>query len=535
MGTQKFNISFIIGAVDNVTMKVMEINDKIQKSFAPFQKVGQAFGLLGAELGLNKIGKALGDVGEKGKAVFNELIAAGIKFAAVLGTVGAAFRYVVMGAAQSANEIRDASERIGISTESFQTLQYAATQSGVELSKLEPVLTKFSQTLGNASEGNNEAAQIFKALGVNIKDSKGHLLSMDEVLPKLADRLSKIENPSVRNAIAMKLFGKEGVRFAQILQGGSEGLEAFKKRAQELGLVLDKDMIDKGAALNNQFEEVELVFSRLRDAVGAELFPVMKQFLTQITEIFVQNRPAIVAFAKSFAEDLPGILKSLADLFVALGAALKPVVVIFQVVTSIFGTANTVFAILAAVITGRLIFAIYALMGALIKLGLISATTPIGLIAIAIGAVILAIMALIRYWTPISEFFKNMSTGWSLLLRGILLLMGPFGWLAAIGLTIYRNWEKIVDLFGAVGDKFSAVKGFLGFGDAAGANAAGASGPPLNVGQSVSDIQNAENSSKSTENRVVVDFNNLPQGTKIKTEKSESPMDLNLGYGMATP
>lgn len=534
MSNQKFNISFIIGAVDNVTMKVMEINDKIQKSFAPFQKVGQAFGLLGAELGLNKIGKALGDVGAKGKAVFDEFINAGLKLAAVLGTVGVAFRYIVMGAAQSANEIKDASERIGISTETFQTLQYAATQSGVEISKLEPVLTKFSQTLGTAAEGNNEAAQVFRALGVHIKDSKGHLLSMDEVLPRLADRLSKIENPSVRNAVAMKLFGKEGVKFAQILGNGSAGLEAFKKRAQELGIVLDKDMIDKGAALNNQFEEVELVFSRLRDAIGAELFPIMKQFLTQLTEIFVTNRPAIVAFAKAFAEDLPGILKSLTDIFTGLYTALKPVIVVMGTIMQVFGAANTIFATIALFITGKLIFSIYALMGALVKLGIVAATTPIGWIAIGIGAVLLAILALIRYWEPIKAFFMGLIDNWSGLLRVVLLFMGPLGWLAAIAVTIYKNWEPIANLFSSIGDKFAKLKGFFGFGGTVTTAVAGAA-PPLNVGQTVSDIRGAEGGARSTENRVVVDFNNLPQGTRIKTEKSESPMDLNLGYGMATP
>lgn len=535
MANQKFNISFVIGAVDNVTLKVMQINERVQKAFAPFQKAGASLGLLGAELGLKKIGAALGNVGEKGKAVFDGFVSAGLRLAAVAGTVAAAFKYVVVGAANTADEIKDASDRIGISSKMFQTLQYAATQSGVRLQKLEPLLTKFSQVIGEASEGSNDAAQIFSTLGVALKGPDGQLRSMDEILPSLADKISKIENPAVRNAVAVKLFGKEGVKFVQVLSDGSQGLADFQKRAEELGIVLGDDLVNDGARLNDQMEEVGLVFSRLRDAAGAELFPVLKDLLTQLTQIFIENRPAIIAFAKSFAQDLPGILKSLMEIFRGLWAAVQPLITIFAAVSKVFGTANVVFTILAGVIVGKLIFSIYALMGALVQLGVITAATPIGWIAIGIGLVVGAIILLLRYWTPITEFFKNMSTGWAVLLRIILFAMGPIGWLAAIGLTVYRNWEPIAKLFSSIGSGISSVAQKLGAFFGFGGNAAGgnpATGSPLNATATALESATAAGGISKTENRIAVDFNNLPAGTRIRTEKAEAPVDLSMGYGM---
>lgn len=537
MANQKFNISFVIGAVDNVTLKVMQINERVQKAFAPFQKAGSALGLLGAELGLKKIGAALGNVGEKGKAVFDGFVSAGLRLAAVAGTVAAAFKYVVGGAAETANEIKDASERIGVSSQMFQTLQYAATQTGVGLQKLEPLLTKFSQVIGEASEGGNEASAIFSALGVSLKGPDGQLRSMDDILPSLADKISKIEQPAVRNAVAVKLFGKEGVKFVQVLADGSKGIDEYRKRAEELGIVLGDDLVNDGAKLNNQIEEVGLVFSRLRDAAGAELFPVLKDLLTQLTQVFIENRPAIIAFAKSFAQDLPGTLKSLAEIFRGLWAAVQPLISIFNGLAKVFGAANVIFTVLAGVIVGKLIFSIYALMGALIKLGVITAATPIGWIAIGIGLVVGAIILLLRYWEPITQFFKNMGTGWAVLLRIILLAMGPIGWLAAIALTIYRNWEPIAKLFSSIGSNIAGAAqklgNFFGFGSGAGATNP-ATGAPLNATATAVETAQAAGGISKTENRIAVDFNNLPPGTRIRTEKAEAPVDLSMGYGMVT-
>ena len=112
MAGQKFNISFVIGAVDNLTTKVMQINDRVNKATAPLGKAKDAFGLLGAELGVNKFGVALGNLGTKGQKVFDEFLSAGAKIAGLGVAIGGGLAYVVKGASDSADAISDASNRI---------------------------------------------------------------------------------------------------------------------------------------------------------------------------------------------------------------------------------------------------------------------------------------------------------------------------------------------------------------------------------------------------------------------------------------
>lgn len=536
MAGQKFNISFVIGAVDNLTTKVMQINDRVNKATAPLGKAKDAFGLLGAELGVNKFGVALGNLGTKGQKVFDEFLSAGAKIAGLGVAIGGGLAYVVKGASDSADAISDASNRIGISRGLFQTLQYASTQSGVSLQKLEPILTKFSANLGTLGDEGSGTQKIFRALGIGFKDAQGQLLPMDAILPKLADKLSSIQNPALRNKIAMELFGKEGVKFTQVLAGGSKGLTDFQKRAESLGLILGDDMINAGAKFNDKFDELSLTFTRLRDSIGAELFPVLSDLMQQIIEVFVANKPAIVEFAKAFAKDLPDTLKAVMNAFKGIAAILKPLVILFKAVSSVFGTTNTVIGILAVAITGKLILAIYALMGAFVQLGIVAAATPIGWIAIAIGLVIAAIAALIVYWEPIKGFFKSMNEGWQMFIAVLGFALGPIGMLVAAGVLVYRNWEPLLELFtsiaGAVSGAASKFAQFFGFGGATGA-ATGAGGAATGAAGVVQQAaQNASTMSK-TESKVVVDFNNLPQGSRIRTEKAETPVDLNMGYSMA--
>jgi hypothetical protein len=292
-------------------------------------------------------------------------------------------------------------------------------------------------------------------------------------------------------------------------------------------------MIKKGAALNDQFEEVQLMFMRLRDVVGAELFPVFKELLTQLTEIFIANKPAIIAFGKAFAENLPSTLKTIAGLFQAIWMVVKPVLFIFEQLSHVFGAANLIFGILAVTIVGKLIFAIYALGGALIQLGLIAATTPIGLIALGIGLVIAAIAALIVYWQPIKAFFLGL---WDIFSRSpIALLLGPLGILVLLGRQLYDNWQPFSDLISGIAAKISAVggavSGFLGIG---GGRPQEAFGPPSGAGAVTQGVRNVPGALNRTENQITIDLNGAPPGTRIKTEKAEAPLDFNMGFGMST-
>ena len=79
--------------------------------------------------------------------------------------------------ADTADLFDKSSLRTGLQVEELQRLNYAAGQSGVELSSLEKSAKKMNERLGEVSEGNKNSIEMFQKLGVAIKDSNGNIIN----------------------------------------------------------------------------------------------------------------------------------------------------------------------------------------------------------------------------------------------------------------------------------------------------------------------------------------------------------------------
>lgn len=513
MSTSKLPISVVISATDNVTVKVMEINQKLAKLTQPLNKLKDSFGLLGKEIGLDKLGSSLTNVGSKAGAFFGSMKSAAVGVAATLATLGIAFRSLVKGAADSADAIGDASKRLGVSTKFFQEFQYAAGQSGIEMDKVESILTKFSKNIGDASVGTGEAVGIFRGFGVSLKDASGKTRGMAEILPELADKFKKIKDPALRNAVAMRLFGKEGVKMAEILEGGSERISKFAAEAEKMGFIIGDDQIEKAGDFNDSWDKLVLSITRARDAFGAELFPVMIELFGKLSSLIAENRPQIIEFARTFAAELPGILTQVKDLFVALYGAAQTLAGWFNFLGGIFGRTNLVLGIMGVIIGGKVLASFIALTGSLIQLG-----------GIALPMILKGAMLLIPAFAKLSVL---------LLANPIGLIVAGGAALVAIGAVLYNKWAPFRNLIDGIWEKVRSVGSFvggkLGFGDSAGA--ASPSGEALGGAGTVA----AANSSirSSTENQISINFENMPKGTRVTQDKAEAPIDLALGYSMA--
>ncbi|WP_163011310.1 phage tail tape measure protein, partial [Pseudomonas viridiflava] len=90
----------------------------------------------------------------------------------------------------------------------FRELSFAAKLSGSSAETLGGALQKMQINIGAATAGSKELSQMFKGLGINIKDSSGKLKSSDALFDTFVDRISKIKDPSLQAQAAVKIFGK---------------------------------------------------------------------------------------------------------------------------------------------------------------------------------------------------------------------------------------------------------------------------------------------------------------------------------------
>lgn len=158
-----------------------------------------------------------------------------------------------------ASSLGEVAQQLGVTTDALQEYRYAATQVGLSTEEMDQALAQLTRRAGEAANGTKAQAEAFTKLGVSVTDANGAMVPTGDMIPKIADAMQKIENPAQRAAILMDLFGKSGQKLEPLLSEGSRGIEEFKRRAHDLGMVLEGSLIrqadeaaDRVAELKNQ-------------------------------------------------------------------------------------------------------------------------------------------------------------------------------------------------------------------------------------------------------------------------------------------
>lgn len=291
----------------------------------------------------------------------------GTRLSAVAGSVLTALTGTTALFSEMGDAMAKASARTGITAESLSELAYAAELSGSDLSTLENSIRRMQKNLAEAANGSSSAAETLTQLGLSIADLQGK--SPDAQFKLIADRLSQIQSPALRAALAMKIFGKTGAQLLPLIQDGAAGIEALQKEARDLGLTMSSEDAKAAEALNDAMDRLWKVLKRSAFVIGSALAPAAEKIATLITTTVArvnqwisQNKALIVSALKITAVVL-GVGLALVGLGVSislLGTVMGSLVTVAGAVGSAIGTIG---AILAAVLSpiGLVIGAVLAL------------------------------------------------------------------------------------------------------------------------------------------------------------------------------
>lgn len=236
-----------------------------------------------AENSLSKTEKKAGGLADK--------LSSGIKTAAKWGAgivgaataVGGAMVATAKAAAENADTIDKASQRMRIGAEAYQELAYAAEMSGVEMSTLEAAAKKL----------------------------EGTDLSFDDAIESIMSLTSEEE----RAAKAAELFG-DGVAYKMtpLLNAGADGLDALRQEAHDLGLVMSGEAVKAGADMDDMFAKVEKSTQALKTQLAQQFMP----YVMQILQWVIDNMPTVINTVKSVTDNIIPIVKPVLDGVMAL-------------------------------------------------------------------------------------------------------------------------------------------------------------------------------------------------------------------------
>jgi len=375
-------------AIDEVTAKLAGMNAKLAKITAPAMKTQMAFRGVGGEIskafkmiGAGPAIESLSNIGSKGKDFLGDVVGAATKAGLAIAGAGASLFALAHSFANTGDNIKNVSERLGISTDAFQELAYAALQADVSQEDFTAAMTRLQKGMVETRMGTGEAMNAFNALGIEMNKADGSAKKSDQVFSEFADGIAGVKDESLRTALVMKVFGKSGGPLVTMLAEGSAGIEKFRKEAKRIGAVIPEDEIKIAAQFDGALKGIIATFTGIKNVIGAAVAPALLALGKSLQEYIIKYTPEIRAFAKSFAESLPGAIDKSIELFKSLWASLQPVISVLKTIIDYVGAFNVALIAVVAYIIGPAVASFLSFAGAIIGPAVGALVSFIGMIA----------------------------------------------------------------------------------------------------------------------------------------------------------
>lgn len=180
-----------------------------------------------------------------------------------------------------ADDMANSARRIGIGTTALQEWRYVARKTGEDAAAVDADLEKFATKFAQAQAGiSKEAAKPFARLLFDQSDLR-QMKDADEALEKVMDRIGALKNPNDRQAIAEQL-GLNSL--ATAAREGGEEVARLRDEAAALGLVMDAEVIQKGADAQGQLEDLSQVIGIQMAEAFINLSDEVLNFTSQIAD-----------------------------------------------------------------------------------------------------------------------------------------------------------------------------------------------------------------------------------------------------------
>lgn len=416
----KKGIGDVANATNKSTIEVAQSFEKIAGLNATFAKTSE--GLANVSKQAIILSKASGD--ELGASAENLV---GIMNQYSLGAERAAYVSNILAAGQAAG-----ASTITQSAEAYKNFGSVAKSANITLEQSQGLI----QTLGKFSLFGAEAGT--KLRGVTLQLQKAGLgyksgqFQINDALLAVQNRLGKMATAKQKDAYLTKIFGAENITAGKILTSNIQTFNEFTKSV---------------TGTNAAEEQARLKTGTLTDVING----LKNSFTNLITTN--EDVGAGIIFAKDALGFLARNMKTVLTIIVGLVtfyAAFKTLLIAttiattaYNIATGIMGAvtgrasiaigANTValgaYKATMAVITG----ATYAWTAAQWLINVALTANPIGIIIVAIGALIALVVAVIAKWDE-----------WG---AAISIFMGPLGFVISLIQSFRRNWDMVKKAF----------------------------------------------------------------------------------------
>lgn len=241
--------------------------------------------------------------------------------APILGAVTALTALATKGA-NTAEELDKTARSIGMNVEALQEWNHVATMAGVETSRLEKAFGKVNDILADVALGDVKSfAGVFHALGISMDEIEGK--STEEAFLIIREALNKVEDQSLKAALANKLFGdKLGSDLLPILSMESDEISRLREEARQLGIITE-DQIEQVGGYKDSLDKLKQSTSALSVEIATVMIPAMSKVVDVLQNKLIPAVKTAIEWWQNLDDRTKGIIVALTTLAATVGPVIS--------------------------------------------------------------------------------------------------------------------------------------------------------------------------------------------------------------------
>ena len=225
------------------------------------------------------------------------------KAAGVAVAVGGGLVSMAKSAMTAGNNIYNLAKKMQTTNAEAARMNMIFRLAGADANAAVPAIVRLDKAVQNAGTDGNQTTRILDAFGVQLRDSAGNLLPVNQQLIALAQGYQNAAAAGLENEYVAQVLGARGAELVPVLQQMTE-LQAQAARIPTTGLLNP----DEAHQMNLEWNEMKVSLGQLTGSVSAAVMPVVKDFLPDINQgvetlvkAIKDNKSGIEDFVKAVA------------------------------------------------------------------------------------------------------------------------------------------------------------------------------------------------------------------------------------------
>ncbi|WP_298461284.1 hypothetical protein [uncultured Mitsuokella sp.] len=241
-----------------------------------------------------------------------------------VGMTGAGLFNITQGAMDAGENLYKLSTRLHLTTSEASQLNKLFSISGTSIQAVVPFFSQLDKSVLSSSKGLNSTTMALMKFGVNLKDSAGNLLPINEQLDQLAKGYQKAAEAGKEEEFQAQVLGRRGAELIPLLENYNENMQVASS-IKATGLLDPKEAHE----LSLEWRKMKGEAGQLQMAFGAALMPIAKELMPEVTDVMIK----CIDYIKDNKDDIKDSIETA-------GTALKDVLSILKDIASIMPDAT---------------------------------------------------------------------------------------------------------------------------------------------------------------------------------------------------